>query len=147
MPNDWINEDPKDAGWLDKKPADSPELKTLDDIGTDRQKASEMPKPEPVPPAPLPPPEDIPYDKVSAAMGAAANDILAASERLSSASVNLMKISVLAGSGPKGKALVESAKRLKERIDQMSGDMRALGEDAISTKNSVSNEPDIIKGV
>jgi hypothetical protein len=139
MPSDWISE-PKDSGWLDKKPLDTPPLKPLTDIGIDRQKASEAPKPEPII-EPIVPIEAIPYDKVINDLENASNDVLASFSRLGKGSVNLSRIAiVVSGDGPKGKALLDKVNGFKDHIDGLCLELNKMSEDIAAFKNSLPKD-------
>lgn len=144
MPNDWIDDKPKDAGWLDKKPTETPPtspLKSLKDLDMDRQKASEAPKPEPLPMPSPEPIEAIPYDKVANDLENAAQDTLAAFSRLGRASVNLNKISiVVASEGPKGKELLGKSKQFQSRVDSICLDLKKISEEIANYKNSLPKD-------
>jgi hypothetical protein len=139
MASDWVNEKPNDTGWLDKVPAGP--MKTLEEIGIDRQKASEAPKPvAPVIPPP-PPIEDIPYDKVSNDLENAAEDVLGAFSRLGRASVNLGKISIIIPrDGDKSKAIMGKIDGFRDHVDGICADLKKMSEDIAEYKNSLPKE-------
>lgn len=143
MANDWLDE--KGSDWLDKTPLPTPDkkdpLKSLDDLGVERQLASEAPKPE-TPATPLPEPlEAIDYAKVATDLENAAQDTLAAFSRLGRASVNLSKISIsVSGDGPKGKALVDKANGFREQVDVICTNLKKISEEVASYKNTLPKE-------
>lgn len=139
MANDWISDEPK-SDWLDKKPEAASPLKTLKDIGTERQVDSETPKVDPIP-TPAPPPEPvevIPYDRVAKELENASSDALASFSRLSRASVNLKKISIIVtGNGPKGKELISKAEMYRGRVDSLCAEIKKLSEEVAEYKNTL----------
>lgn len=140
MANEWISE-PKDSAWLDKKePIEPSPLKTLTDLGDERQKASETPKPEPII-EPIEPLEVIPYEKVIPSLENAASDVLASFSRLGRASVNLSKISiVVADAGPKSKELLNKAEMFKTQVDQICLELSKISEEIAEYKNSLPKD-------
>jgi hypothetical protein len=138
--NEWIGK-PKESGWLDKKePLPAPPLKTLDEIGGNRQKKSETPELMPVAP-PMEPMEVIPYDKVSTDLENASSDVLGSYSRLERASVNLSKIPiVVSGDGPKGKLLLDKTAGFRNRVEGICVNLKRISEEIAEYKNSLPKE-------
>ena len=137
MPNDTWTEN-KANPWLDKTAAP---LKTLKDIDSDRQLASEAPKPvEPIlpPPAPL---ETIAYDRVASDFEKAAQDVLGAISKLSDANVRLSNITITVSNiGPKGETLIQQANRFREQVEHVCIELKDMSSAIADYKNSLSKE-------
>ena len=107
MKENWTETKPNP--WLVTIAATAP-MKTLKELGDDRQLASEAPKPvEPIlpPPAPL---ETIAYDKVVSDFEKAAQDVLGAFAKLGDANTRLGNITItISPTGPKGETLIHQA--------------------------------------
>ena len=141
MPNDWINDKPKDARWLDKTPQKDDALKTLQELGDDRQKASEAPKPATPAITPPPPVEEIPYDRVASSLESASTEVLGAVARVEKAIIDLRKISVVVpGNGEKGKLLLNEAIGYQSRLEGKSSELKKLSEEIAEYKNSLPKE-------